>query len=439
MLRYFNAWVLYPLAERYEGRNIRAKTHAVRREMAEPLAARLVRRRQQIAAVLARAGGRVPYYRDLFRRHRFAAESVARDLRYLSDLPLLTKDIVREQGERMLDVDVERTRLHVRKTGGSTGPSTHIYYSQDALDWTAAINQVAVAGTGRRMSMKEVHLASRYPETFPWRSRLKEHAKCMALNRRNIFTASFDATELDRVWQQLERHRPYLVQGHPSTLYALAMHLRAAGVSGGGVFRVFESTGETLDTRKRQAIEDVFDCEAFDRYGNAEFGILAYEQTSRNGLQFFDCVGWPETVDCGGGRQELVVTGLLNDAMPLVRYRTGDLARIEQREDAIYLCELAGRVHDLVNIGSNLYPTHYLQDLLDRLGGIDEFQVEQRSHSRLLLRLVVPNAERQVDIARQLHAWWGEKVELEFTTLDRLTRQGWRGKFRYLVERQAVA
>ena len=58
MLRYFNAWVLYPLAERWAGRDIRHKVAALRREIALPAVERLARRKKQLAELLSRAGSK---------------------------------------------------------------------------------------------------------------------------------------------------------------------------------------------------------------------------------------------------------------------------------------------------------------------------------------------------------------------------------------------
>ena len=80
--------------------------------------------------------------------------------------PYLTKDIVREQGGRLLSERFVREKLHVRKTGGSTGPTTPIYYDDEALDWSAAVNLAAREWAGKSLGMKEVHLASRFPEVF---------------------------------------------------------------------------------------------------------------------------------------------------------------------------------------------------------------------------------------------------------------------------------
>ncbi|MBL9125128.1 MAG: phenylacetate--CoA ligase family protein, partial [Planctomycetaceae bacterium] len=391
MIRHLAAWIGYPLAEWYQGRTIRAKAAELRREWKIPFAERLLLRQRQLAAALARAGANVPYYRDLFRQHRFDPARVADDPRWLADLPYLTKDIVREQGSRLLSTAHPIAELQPRQTGGSTGPSTIIFYSPDALDWTAAVNLVALEWAGKRPQCREVHLASRFPEEFAWRDRVKEHLKGAVLNRVNIFTDSFDPRSLEQVWRRLSRLRPHLIQGHPSTLYALAVHLGECQLDARGAFQVFESTGEVLDAKKRRKISETFGCDVVDRFGNAEFGIVAYERlgTPDHSLALFDGIVWPETRSHESGQHELVFTALRNDAMPLVRYRTGDLGELWTTASGFSIRNIAGRVHDLVRIAGRHYPTHYLQDLLDRIGGIDEFQVEQRPDGTLVLWLVV--------------------------------------------------
>lgn len=440
MLRYFNAWFAYPLAERWQGRQIRSKARQIRAEMRRPFAERHARRTRHLADMLAAAARDVPYYRDLFRTLRFDPAKVADEPRYLEELPYLTKDVVREQGRRLLSEHYSPSQLHERRTGGSTGPSALFYYSQAALDWTAAVNLVALEWAGKRRHHVELHLASRFPEVFPWRDRVKEGLKCLALNRHNAFTDDWEPAALERLWRKLRRVRPYLVQSHPSSLYALAIHLRAAGRDGRGALRVFESTGESLDDKKRDTIEGVFGCRVVNRYGSAEFGVVAYESLERRDrrLQVFDCVAWPEQREHESGRPELVLTSLLNDAMPLIRYRTGDLAQVTTTGDGFVLGEITGRVHDVVPIGTRRYPTHYLQDLFDRIGGIDEFQLEPRPGQPLLLRLVVPDAARRDAVAQRIRQWWSDEVTIEFADFSGLARSGWRGKFRYVVERQAA-
>lgn len=435
MIRHLVAWVGYPLAEWYQGREIRAKAAVLRREMRIPFRQRLLLRQRQLAASLERAGACVPYYRDLFRRLLFDPARVAIDIRHLEILPYLTKELIREHGDRLLSEQYPRETLQARKTGGSTGPATLIYYSPEALDWTAAVNLVGLEGAGKFRHMREVHLASRFPEEFPWKDRLKEQLKVRALNRANIFTDSFDAASLRRVWRRLCRLRPYLIQGHPSTLYALASYLTDQQIPARGVIRVFESTGEVLDAKKRQTIAATFGCEVVDRFGSAEFGVIAYEKLHEpdHKLLLYDGIVWPETRPHESGHQELVFTTLRNDAMPLLRYRTGDLGELLTTAGGFYVRNIVGRVHDLVQIGSAHYPTHYIQDLLDRIGGIDEFQLEQRPDGELVLWLVASDVSRQTLIEQRIRRWWPEGVAVRFTDFAGLKREGWRGKFRYVI------
>ena len=92
----------------------------------------------------------------------------------------------------------------------------------------------------------------------------------------------------------------------------------------------------------------------------------------------------------------------MNPAMPLIRYRTGDLADLVRAEDGFFLTNVCGRVHDVIRIGHSRYPTHYVQDLLDRIGGIDEFQVEERPDAPVTLRLAVKDPSRQGEIERRV-------------------------------------
>lgn len=429
-----NEYVFYPLLQRLSRRQILSKLGALKQDARQSLSERLFERQQRLVQVLAMAGEHVPYYRDLFACTGFSPDLVAKDLRYLEELPYLTKDIIREQGTRMLNENYPIAGLHVRKTGGSIGASILIYYSQTALDWTAAANLFVLEYAGKKRHMREVHLSSRFLGMFPFAARAKEFMKCQAMNRINIQTCSFDKPELLSVWSRIKRCKPYLVQGHPSTLFALAVTLREHGVHAIGIIQVVESTGEQLDQRTRETIEQVFGCRVYDRYGNAEFGVVSHETDAEPCMtKVVDYMVWPETYLFDEGDNEIVLTGLTNDAMPLIRYRTGDLGKIEKRETGFYIKDLQGRVHDIVHIGDKSYPTHYIQDLLDRIGGIEEFQLEEQNEGRLLLRLIVTEADRQGEIAERVKEWWGQKVEVQFTDFDGLKKMGWRNKFRHVV------
>jgi len=116
------ALIAYPIAERLEKRDVRTKVGELRRHYGLPFSERRGLAVNRLIQILEFAGERVPYYRDLFAERRFAPDSVRRDTRYMEELPFLTKDIIQEQGTRLLSSPLDRIRHHECKTGGSTGP-----------------------------------------------------------------------------------------------------------------------------------------------------------------------------------------------------------------------------------------------------------------------------------------------------------------------------
>ncbi len=200
-----NAYLLYPLVESLQKREIRPKVKFLLGEWGQPFAQRKLRNAQALIRVLSDAGKKIPYYKDLFASLQFDPQNLASDLRYLEDLPFLTKDIIREQGDRMLHVDFAKDSLHLRKTGGSTGASTLIRYADEGLDWTAAVNLAVLERVGRPRHRREVHLSTVFSDPIPMRDRVKESIKCAAMNRVNVLTSAFDDDAMAEIWRELKR------------------------------------------------------------------------------------------------------------------------------------------------------------------------------------------------------------------------------------------
>ncbi len=438
--------IVYPLTERYEARDIRSKTRWIREEIDRPFSERRARAVARLAETVVFAGAKVPYYRDLFSSIGFDPVKVAADPRYIEDLPYLTKDIIREQGQRLLREDRDGMRIHVAKTGGSTGPSAHIYYDQEAADWSSAITQESRRRVGNTHWRSELHFASKFPEVFPWRDRMREHVKCFAMNRDNIFFATFASEELEQIWRRIKSIRPHLAHAHPSTADQLAAHVEATRGKD-KAFQIFESSGELLEARQRERIERVLQCQVIDRYGLAEAGVIAYQIDPKNSdMRFYEFFAWPELrteeetgladIPEGAGSGELVITPLFNRMMPLLRYRTGDNAILAQQPNGIVIPRMVGRVHDVIMLGGTPLPTHFIQDVLDRVGGIREFQI-QMLHGKPVFRLVPEDTADTNAIRERIASWWSDNVEVEFITPADLKLVGRRQKFRHFVPEEA--
>jgi phenylacetate-CoA ligase len=434
--------IVYPLVERHEKRDITSKANWVKRELDLPSEERRLRAEKRLIELVEFAQAKVPYYRDLFSAMNFDSSKLHKDVRYFEEIPFLTKDIIREQGSRLLREDHSKMRIYPCKTGGSTGPSAHIYYDQTAADWSSAVTRESRRRIGNTHWRSELHFASKFPDVFPLRDRLREHLKCLAMNRDNIFFSTFEPEELEGMWRKMKSIRPHLVHGHPSTLDRLAAHVETTRRKD-KAFEIFESSGELLEEKQRARIERVLKCQVVNRYGLAEAGVVAYQlDLQTNDMKFYEFFAWPEigannsegpsgeTYQSKSG--ELVITPLFNTMMPLVRYRTGDNVTLEHRQEGYFIPEIVGRIHDVIKIGGTSLPTHYIQDVLDRVGGIQEFQIEIRE-GKPVFRLIAEAGCDPETIRQRLNPWWGSDVAIEFITGADLKLVGTRQKFRHLV------
>ena len=90
------------------------------------------------------------------------------------------------------------------------------------------------------------------------------------------------------------------------------------------------------------------------------------------------------------------------------------------------------RAHDAVVVDGTTYPTHFIQDILDRCGDIRDFQIAARKGQAVELRLVTA-PDQWESIASAVRGNF-PTLPLRRIEPEGLVFVGRRGKFRYLVE-----
>jgi phenylacetate-CoA ligase len=181
---------------------------------------------------------------------------------------------------------------------------------------------------------------------------------------------------------ELRRRAPTHLLGYPSALAALAR----LALDGGHTLprpAVVLTNAEPLLDHQRAVIGEAFGCPVRDTYGLAEL-VAGAAECEAGTLHL-----WPEVglVECVDG--DLVATGLLNAAMPLVRYRVGDrlagpvrwdpcpcgrglptLPRVEGRDDDVVVTpdgRRLGRLDPVFKADLPLVEAQIVQDRPDRL------------------------------------------------------------------------
>src|SRR5580658_245870 len=357
-----------------------------------------------------------------------------------------TKDQIRERPESFVADTFPRRALIPWHTSGTTGKPLTVYYSREAMQKMWAFvelyrNTAGVAKNDRRgqftgkMIVPPEQAASK--KIF-WRRDLANFALLLS-------TVHLLPGNLPLYAAALERFQPAYLSGYPSSMYVLADYYRRSGRPAPRLKAALTSA-ETLLEHQRCAIEEAFATRVFDQYGQAEMQSFWYECASGR-MHAHPLAGVTEILRPDGSPAapgemgEVVLTGLVNYAMPLIRYRVGDTARFSTEScpcgrSMPVIEEIGGRLDDFIYTRERGFLGR-LDPVLKGVHNIVESQLEQESLDVLRVRFVPTprfTAEDLHMLENNLRARVGRSIHLEFECTDRIPRSA-NGKFRFVISR----
>lgn len=308
---------------------------------------------EQLQSLVELAATRVPYYREAWRNVDWKSVHSAADLHVL---PRLDKQSIRQNEHAFIVQGLDPKSLWVEKTSGTTGTSLRIYWPMAMLPKWWALNEVMVrnvVGVGQEVprAMMGGRPIVRGDTRRPpyWR-----------FNRRwrHLYLSSYHVSRgtAPSYVEAMRKYNSQWIIGYGSAIAALAESATASGVSPLPL-RAVITTGDTLLAGMRSSIEQFFQCKCFDNYGQSE-GVCMAQECLHGDIHAIYAAGIMEILredgsPCGPGEVgEIVATGLLNDAMPLIRYRMGDYASWAKDQhcpcgnSAPIITNLEGRVDD---------------------------------------------------------------------------------------------
>jgi phenylacetate-CoA ligase len=397
---------------------------------------------EKLRALLTRASGGVPYYRDLLGQLGIAPAQL-KSMADLARLPFLTKDLIRANADRLKSDRAGTLKRY--NTGGSSGEPLVFYIGPDRVAHDVAAKWRATRWWG-------VDIGD--PEIVVWGSPIELGAqdRVRAFRDRLLRTKLLSAFEmspakLDGFVAEIRAMRPKMLFGYPSALAHIARHARARGVHMDDLgIRVAFVTAERLYDDQKALIASTFGCRVANGYGGRDAGFIAHE-CPEGGMHISAEDVLVEIVDAAGtslppGESgEIVVTHLATGDFPFIRYRTGDVgildaARCPCGRGLPLLREIQGRTTDFVvaadgTVMHGLALVYVVRDL----PGIGAFKIVQESPARTRV-LVVPASGYspgvEDEIRKGFRARLGQDVEVIVERVDEV-RPERSGKFRYVV------
>ena len=337
----------------------------------------------------------VPYYRDLFALHGLSPSDI-RSAEDLSSVPFTSKDDLRNRPlEDILARGTSPARLVKRKTSGSSGKPFTIYRTAFEDHLLNLIRIQVRKKYGLRISDRAV-IISETPQVKNTRSFLSLLKQTLNLYR----TSCIDCYQDDgAIVKELERIRPDLIIGYPTTLARLGSLL--SGEKQGGIRPRFITTGGgVMSASARRLIEDGFSAPVFDIYGAHEFNIIAWQCPESGDYHVCENNLILEVIKDGkaaapGETGEVVITGLHTFAMPFIRYRTGDIATMGSQSCACgspfkTIGQIQGRIIEYFHLAGNrvLHPYEITRSLAENeFSWICQHQLVQEKDDLVIMRI----------------------------------------------------
>jgi phenylacetate-CoA ligase len=376
----------------------------------------------------------VPYYRS----HSGYPEALPRDGTLgdvLGLLPTLGKSTIRLETESFWRHPSGPT-VTTHTTGGTTGTPLRVRAGiYDRLCTHAIVNSTYHEVLGLPRSFRVVILSSFLSDGSEQASFWYRFAGTNAAFLSIYHLREANKSEIARC---LLDYQPDLIYGYASALTQLAELYPGGDLSAMGDFRCV-STAETLTPEQRKKIEGAFESRVHDQYGSQEGQHFALEcvQGSMHihpARGIIEILKFDSDVPAAPGELgRVVVTGLSNRNMPLLRYSIGDSA-VSTGFASGCECGLAwptigrieGRTEDLVRTRDGRRIGLLSFAVTKDVEGVLESQIVQRGYGRFDFRVrTAPGADtRRIErhLTQQLERRLGESVTVRYQYVDELPR-----------------
>lgn len=388
--------VLEPAWSRYSGGSLYNAWREL--EQSQWLSADVMRARQlsRLQRLLRSAYDQNAFYRERFDRAGCAPDQV-RSLDDLRRIPVLTKQEVRRESAHMFSAGFDRASLMKAKTGGSTGKPIEVYFTEEVSQGRNACGRRNKRWAGWEVGepVGAVWGNPIYPGTL--RERVREWVLAPSIYLDTMRVTSESVSAFARDW---ERVQPTMLFGHAHSLFILASMVRDLGITSIRP-RAIIPTSMMLPPHERETIESVFGAKSTDIYGCEEVGLIAGECERHQGLHtntdqlVVEVIGEDGRPAAPGETGMVVVTDLLNLAMPFIRYGMEDVAEVATETCPCgrampTLRRIIGRTADFLRRrdGSRVAGISLIENTLTRIPGFDQMQIVQEELLRIVLRIV---------------------------------------------------
>jgi phenylacetate-CoA ligase len=345
---------------------------------------------KKLKAVIKHAYNYVPHYHEVFSSLGVKPDDI-KSFEDLRKLPLVSKHDIQKDYKNFVTNGVDASKLPSRDTSGSTGIPLKLVSDPYPSPGSA---KYPFFECGVKLLDNFVTIWGR-ATSIKWGSKFTRLWGAL----RETIVPLFPEEKLISILKQI---KPNVLLTFPSVLLSLSNY-DLSGINP----RLIFTQGEMVTPHCRDVVKKKFNVDLFETYGSVEFGDIAFECNEHIALHILTDNVHIELLDengeyvSPGERGEIVVTGLHNYMMPLIRYRIGDLGVLTDEKCPCgrswpLLKSLEGRSNDLVVLPSGrkiswLYLQRYIfydPEFQKNLFCISQYQLVQERPDRIIFKIV---------------------------------------------------
>lgn len=362
---------------------------------------------------------KVPYYTELFAEHGIH-ENKHTDITTIGSIPILTKDIIRKNYDKLKSVEIDSIPHLTRRSGGTTGEPIRAYISREAAAYETFSYFKGLRWMGWKPEMKMVKLFGGSLGLGKKQS-LRSKVYSYASNSLAIPAFEIDKTTIRHYHEMIKKCKTVCMIGYASALNNFVLELKVAGLSLSNVNLVV-TTSEQLAADWKHNIETVLKCPVRSYYGCGEVESLGYQTTDDGSYKIPMENAYIESSE---GNKGLIITQLHNKAQPFLRFTNGDLGELKGSPYPTHITNLIGRSADVFyrKDGTSVSPIFGTYSIQKSEIKAKQYQYVQYSDKQIEFRYQMEdadlNSEEKAIIEKIVSGVMNEPTQLIFTNTDK--------------------
>jgi phenylacetate-CoA ligase len=404
----------------------------------------------KLKTVLLHATRTVPYYKKILPACG-VAKNDAVDLSAFSNIPILTKEILKEKYNELKSDDAASRKAFRNTSGGSTGSPVAFMQDPHYYDWNVANKIYYKSFVGHEVGEPELRLWGAERDILGYKEKPSVRLKNWIFNRKELNSFRMNENTMVTYVKEWNAHKPHWVEAYAQSIYEFGQFIKRHSLD---IFspKGIVTTAGTLYPYMKDTIEEVFRCKTFNRYGSREVGDIACNCAEQKGLHLSMWNQFIEILDeelrpvshpaCG----KIYITTLNNFSMPLIRYDIGDLAvphtdpvcscgrgttliaKVEGRE----MCMLKTRDGKLI---PGEFFIHFIGVVFNK-GFIKKFQIIQKAYDLVVIKVMLSDesafSEERPRIEKSIREVMNEECRIVWETVDDIPTPA-SGKYMYTI------